>query len=191
MFEVIDFESSINSLKIKWIDNNLLSRYALSLLPFIWIIVSIFLIVTTGSLQSVLSLPTGFLISLPITFVLFIFSLYFIHQNDKLIKVPFIEHPFELRKLIEKEIIQSGWKVRRSNPKFLTAHKTGKWLAGSKMAILFHNKSVFINVQNLDGFRGYFPFSFGRNKRATDKLILFIKNNFTAPSGSLAENPKI
>ncbi|PWK77828.1 hypothetical protein LX99_02713 [Mucilaginibacter oryzae] len=111
--------------------------------------------------------------------VLSILSLRAIIKNNKLIKVNLEQPVTELRATLKKELEQAGWRVNRSNAIFLTAHKERRWTIGSKIAILFKNDEAHINVQNMYG-SGYFPFSFGRNKRITDAISKLIKSGETS-----------
>ncbi|GAA3967363.1 hypothetical protein [Mucilaginibacter dorajii] len=169
MFEKIDFKRSIASLKIKWEDNGFLNRYSgLIMFPLISIVVAIAFVLTSINIISILSFLGAV--------VFLIIWIYYTRSNDKLIIVNFQGSTTDLRKLIEFELKQTGWQVFRSNAQFITAHKAGSWLVGSKMAVLFHKDSIFINAQNQDGFRGYFPFSFGRNKKLTNQLVILINS---------------
>ncbi|MDB5284558.1 MAG: hypothetical protein JWO06_3633 [Bacteroidota bacterium] len=103
-------------------------------------------------------------------------SLRAIIQNNKLVNIKLISSLTELRTALKKELEQSGWKVNRSNVKYLTAYKTGFWLHGTKIAVLFNNNVAYINVQNLYGIGAYFPFSFGRNKQYTTVISQIIKD---------------
>ena len=167
MFETIDFKKSIDTLKVKWDDNNFVNRYLILIFPIGLIAIAIAFIY-----REIAILPiTG----LSLTIGLFIFWIYNIRINDKLTKVHFNGSSTELRKLIETEIKHNNWQICRNNFQFITLHTTGKWIVGSKAVILFDKHTILINTQNLDGFRGYFPFSFGRNKKLTKQLIKIVE----------------
>lgn len=183
MFEKIDFKRSVASLKIKFEGNIFFDRYFILLYPIILMAVAIIFLKADINLFSILSLL--------LTIGVLLLWIYNIHINDKFTKVPFSGSFVELRKLIETELKKDGWFIYRSNSQLINAGKSGKWFVGCVITILFHNKSILINARNMDGAKGYFPFSFGRNKRLTDKLILFIKHNFIVPSRSLAEDSEV
>ncbi|QKJ28982.1 hypothetical protein HQ865_04175 [Mucilaginibacter mali] len=163
MVDDIDFNKSVKSIKIKWKDSDFIGHYALPI-PLIGAV--IVLILDAKYYQS-----HNYQIGMAVTIGLLYLIIDVIYQNDKLIKVPFYGNVTELRKSLKEKIEQDGWILYRNNAHYITADKQGKWLAGSKMAILFDKGVVFINVQNLEGFRGYFPFSFGRNKRIREEFI--------------------
>jgi len=120
-------------------------------------------------------LPTAFFIIFAVMLLLSGLSLRAIIKNNKLVKVEFNRPLAELRTALKKEFEQAGWKVNRSNIKYLTAHKNGVWYVGIKIAIMFNNNKAYINAQNLYG-NAYFPFSFGRNRKYTALILQMIKS---------------
>lgn len=115
-------------------------------------------------------------ITLLLFFILLLYTVYAIRKNARLIEVSVANPPLRLIKILEGEIANSGWRLLRSNKQYLTALKPGEWKLGGRVAVLCHKNSIFINVQNDEGYRGYFPFSFGKNKRVADKFIGIIKD---------------
>ena len=174
MFNKIDFKRSIASKKIVWEGNGFSSKYFMLLMPAGWITIALIVIVKNGQLSTLLDLPKPFLISLPIACSIALVSFCFIRKNDKFEEINININQDQLRKIIEPELIKLGWKVQRSSSKFMTITRRKWYATESRSAILFNGKSAFINVQNATGNGGYFPFSFGRNKKLTDQLIKLI-----------------
>ncbi|MES2279150.1 MAG: hypothetical protein V4592_24170 [Bacteroidota bacterium] len=108
-------------------------------------------------------------------FMLLILSLVATHHNDKLIPIALNKKALNYRALIEDELKEAGWRIDRANQQYLLADKNGKWVVGSTICILFDKHNVLVNVQNSQGYQGYAPFSFGRNKRIMNWLIQTIK----------------
>ena len=175
-YEKIDFERSMTSHSAKWVGSDFLSRNMCFLFPCSTIvIIAISFAIHINSIRQY-GVPNAVFIIFPIMLGLSILSLRAIIKNNKLIKIEFERPLSELRITLRKELEQDGWKVNRSNAKYLTARKNGFWLAGTKIAILFNNNEAYVNVQNMYGNGAYFPFSFGRNKRYTDMIIHIINS---------------
>jgi hypothetical protein len=176
-YEKIDFEKSMARQSAKWIGSDFISRNLCFLFPsFFIVIMAISFAIHINSIRQY-SVPNAVFIIFPIMLVLSILSLRAIIKNDKLIKTYFECSVSELRITLRKELEQNGWKVNRSNVKYLTACKKGFWLAGTKIAILFNNNEAYVNVQNMYGNGAYFPFSFGRNKRYSNMIIHIVNSN--------------
>jgi hypothetical protein len=167
MLETVDYKKSIKTLKINWVKTDYWGKY---FFLFFWIAAIIISIVVFWDEPMVKIL-------LPTTLFLSISSFVAIWSNDKLVEVSLNRPASDLKKLIKKEMEQTDWCVYRCNDQYLIADRYNKWLIGSKATILFYKDSAFINVQNIYGFRGYFPFSFGRNKRIAKTLIDIIQTS--------------
>jgi len=176
MFDKIDFKRSIAGKKIIWEDNGFSSKYFMLLMPAGWITIALIMIIKNGQLSTLWTLPKPFLISLPVASSIAFISFWHIQKNDRFEEININIPRGQFRKIIGPELIRLGWKVSRSNSEFMTITKRKWYTAGSRAAILFKDKSVFINVQNAIGNGAYFPFSFGRNKKLTDELIGLINS---------------
>jgi len=153
------FKPSIDDYKIPWNSTDFLSKY-------LFLLSTIFFVATSFIFQDLL-----FEIFFLVSFCILIFSLAAYYKNDKFIQVLSANAGSESKKLIEQNLTASGWHIYRSNRQYLIAYKSSWWLAGSRITALLHKESVYINVKNLNGFRGYIPFSFGRNKRIANEVI--------------------
>ena len=174
MTDAIDFKKSIKNSKIKLSRNDFLVKY---MLVFMLIILCIPAFIGLSFRYDMFFLILSILI-----LSLLVLTPIAILINDKLVETRINRSSSEIRILITKEIEKLGWRIHRSNNDYLIADKPGKWLAGKQIAILFYKKSMFINVQNLPGNGGYFPFSFGRNKKIRKVLIRLIDQTLSLPS---------
>ena len=168
MLELIDYQRSINSLRIKWSKTDYWGKYFFLVFWIIGVVISIVVFKDDGLIFEIL-LPTSLLLAIS--------SFIAIQSNDKFEEALLNRPASDLKMSIKKEMMQSGWAVYRCNDKYLIADKHSKWITGSKATILFHKNKALINVQNLYGFRGYFPFSFGRNKKIREMLIELIETS--------------
>ncbi len=176
MRDNIDLKKSIANHKIKWLDNGFSSKYFTLLVPAGWIILVLIVIIKNGQLSTLLSLPKPFLMSLPLACLIALISFCYILKNDKFEEINITISKDQLSEVIKPELIRLGWKVRRSHSKFITI-TTRKWYASeSRAAILFNEKSAYVNVQNSIGNGAYFPFSFGKNRKLTNQLIILINS---------------
>lgn len=164
MLEIVDYKKSLKTLKIHWVKSDYWGKYFFLFFWIAGIIVSV--TVFDGLMRPILFSTTLFLS---------ISSFIAIRSNDRFTEISLNRPVADLKKFIKKEIEQTDWCVYRCNDQYLIADIHNKWLIGSKATILFQKDSVFINVQNIYGFRGYFPFSFGRNKRIVKTLIDIIR----------------
>jgi hypothetical protein len=190
MFDNIDFKKSIASHKIKWLDNGFSSKYFMLLLPVGWITITLIIVIKNGQLSALSTLPKPFLISLPLACLIALVNLCYIRKNDKFEEINISIPNDRLRELIKPELIKLGWKIRRSNSKFITI-TTRKWYTTeSRAAILFNGKSAYVNVQNSIGNGAYFPFSFGKNKKLTNQLNILINSiQLNQPDLTQSTNP--
>jgi len=163
----LNYKKSINNLRVEWNNETFLNKYALVIL----------LLLLTSCSLFIYREGLSFVLTAILMFFLSVLSVVAIAINDKLTEVQLC-HLIQktLRSTLQAKIEISDWRISRSNNEYLIAEKNGKWLVGSKLTILFHKKSIFINVKNIDGFRGYFPFSFGRNKRIKQAFIQVIQS---------------
>jgi len=81
----------------------------------------------------------------------------------------------DARTAIEMYMDNVNFKLIRSNKEYLIAEKINKWTFGSRIVVIFEKNTVYLNVQNQRGYRGYSPFSFGRNKKIKVCLIEHLK----------------
>lgn len=166
MDKKIDLQKSLAQSKLRFTNSNSLIKYTL---PFtLFIIGTLFLI----GLYYAYNLP--FLIVFISIMIICILSIATIFKNEKLFEITVSKPAFEFKKDIETKIDGLGWKIVWANNEYITANEYGKIVAGSQISILFYKKSIFVNVQNLNGFRGYFPFSFGTNKKIRKMIVMMI-----------------
>lgn len=165
--EPLNYNRSINCLKIKWSELKCINWIGLYLLIVGNELVFIALFMRYNNIAFIA------LFSI-VGYILFL-TIWLMFNNDKLIKVPVFALSPDVRKKLQTEIEKLDWRVERSNQRYLLAEKNGKWLVGSKATFIFDKNNVLINVQNSAGFRGYSPYSFGRNKRITKQMIRLIE----------------
>jgi hypothetical protein len=94
-----------------------------------------------------------------------------ITKTQRLIPIKSIVSFEQIRETLKEKLETCGWRIERSNGEYMIATKGGKWFVGTQATILFHKNVIYLNIQNQEGARGYFPFSFGRNKGLLNELI--------------------
>lgn len=157
-------------MKVKWNGGWLLDHYIFFAVPFLFWLLAFFLAVKDDHLgddQILLSIALG----------ITVFNLWVINHNDKLIKISLKGDLSGLRENLKFKLKEEGWNSSTNNSQYISAFKKGIIQPlGVRMVILFHQDTVYINVQNAEGYKGYFPFSFGRNGRIRSKWAQIIAN---------------
>lgn len=107
MYDIVDPEKSVKAGKMKWVEKNFMSHHFIPFVLSLYVIIPAYFILSKGHLLPLSDQPQGLVLMLSGASTLIIISLYVIYQNDKLVEVPFSGNAYELRKLIEAELIQS------------------------------------------------------------------------------------
>jgi len=166
--EDIDLKKSLEASRIKWTGNSFLGKYILVIVVSIWPVITLVPGIRDNDL---LMFNQTYPYFLTCYFLLFIAYYY----NSRSTKIEVNQAPILFRRIIEKKIINEGWRIYRSNQRYLVAEKPMGLVIGFKVGILYGKGFILINVQNEAGGRGYSPFSLGRNKRITNKFVKLIK----------------
>jgi hypothetical protein len=169
--EDLNYKESLKALRLKWNDPNIPIKYGLFFILLLLSLLS-FSFLKDKYYEHGNSFENyywGIISALLIIFII-IFSIKALEVNERLIGYPIIAEPREVRKMIEGYLKKEKYTIYRSNDNYLLA-KNRKAFARSSIVVIFNKKIIYINVQNQYGFRGYLPFSFGRNKRIVSKII--------------------
>src|ERR1700761_2644392 len=106
MYAAIDFKKSLLTGKLKWIGVSQFWRhFPLFSFPVIWMVLSSQVFFKGG--------PIEFKISCVASFCLILLFIYEVRKNAKLVKVNVTKTPLYFRKILEKEIADSGWHIVR------------------------------------------------------------------------------